>query len=186
VDILFIEEVKNIPLPISTILPACSLSPEYIVQSPTPPLWYPSPIAATTIQPPPTTDKAYLVDYSLFPHLFAEPSCTEAADTHPHLYTVVYECGEKIWCPQDKYIYCNPLGIIPQVQDLDDVSPLFVTPFRALTYHKVHIHSNHTLPAITICAKVCHHPSSLHFPFGYLEFSFVDSLKFIFGQFPTD
>ena len=97
-----------------------------------------------------------------------------------------YKCGEKIWCPQDEYIHHNPLSIIPQVQDLDNVSPLFVTSFQTLTYHKVYIQSNHTLPAITICTKVDCHPSSLHFPFGYLESSFVDSLKFIFGQFPAN
>ena len=123
---------------------------------------------------------------TLFPYLFADPSCTEASDTHPHLYTVVYECGEKIWCPQDEYIHHNPLGLIPQVQDLDTASPHFITPFRALTYHEVHIWSNYTLPAITICTKVGQHPSSLHFPFGYLELSFVDALKFRFRLFPPD
>jgi len=102
------------------------------------------------------------------------------------LYTVVYKRGEKIWCPQDKYIYCNPLSIIPRVQDLDEVSPLFVTPFHALTYHEVLIWAIHTLLSITLCTKVGHHPSSLHFPFRYLESSFVDSLKFLFGQFPPD
>ena len=30
------------------------------------------------------------------------------------------------------------------------------------------------------------HPHSASFPFGYLELSFVDSIKFIFGQFPPD
>jgi len=44
-DLPFIEEVKNILLPISAILPARSPSPEYIVRSPTPPLRYPSPVA---------------------------------------------------------------------------------------------------------------------------------------------
>jgi len=147
-DILFIEEVENIPLPISAVLPARSLLPEYIVRSPTPPLRYPSPVAAAaTIQPPPA------FDFTLFPNLFAEPPCLQGADTHPHLYTVVYEAGKKIWCPQDEYIYRNPLGIIPRVEDLDNLSPFYITPFRALTYHKVHIPSN-VLPAVTICAKV--------------------------------
>jgi len=120
------------------------------------------------------------------PATFAAPPCTKVADTHPHLYTVVYEHGEKIWCPQNEYIHRNPLGIIPQVQDLDEVSTLFVTPFHALTYHEVLIRAIHTLLPITICTKVGCHPSSLHFPFGYLESSFVDSLKFLFGQFPPD
>jgi len=50
-DLPFIEEVENIPPPISTVLPARSPSPEYVVWSPTPPLRYPSPIAATAVQP---------------------------------------------------------------------------------------------------------------------------------------
>ena len=28
------------------------------------------------------------------------------------------------------------------------------------------------------------HPASLHLPFGFLESLFIDSLKFLFGQFP--
>jgi len=183
-DVPFIEEVENIPPPISAVLPARSPSLEYVVRSPTPPLCYPSPVAAATVQPPPAINN-YQVDPTVFAHLFTDPACTEAANTHPHLYTVVYEGGRKIWCPQDEYIHRNPLGIIPRVQDLDLASPHFVTPFRALAYHKVHIRAQHTLPPITICAKVGCHPSSLHFPFGYIESSFVDSLKFIFGQFPA-
>jgi len=180
----FDEEVKNIPPPISTVLPARSPSPEYIVQNPTPPLCYLSPVAAAPVQPPPAVDN-YQVDLQVFGHLFANPACTEEANTHLHLYTVVYEAGKKVWCPQDEYVHCNPLGIIPRVQDLDHTSPHFVTPFRALAYHEVHIRANAVLPPITICAKVGRHPSSLHFPFSYIESSFVDSLKFIFGQFPA-
>jgi len=181
-DLPFIEEVENIPPPIFT--PARSPSPEYIVRSPTPPLHYPSPIATASVQPPPTVDN-YQVDLTTFGHLFANPTCTEEANTHPHLYTVVYEAGKKVWCPQDEYIHRNPLGLIPRVQDLDNASPHFVTPFRALAYHEVHIRANDVLPPVTICAKVGRHQSSLHFPFGYIESSFVDSLKFIFGQFPA-
>jgi len=183
-DIPFIEEVKNILPPISTVLPARSPSPEYIVWSPTPPLRYPSPVAAASIQSPPAVDN-YQVDLTIFGHLFADPTCTEEANTHPHLYTIVYEAGKKVWCPQDKYVHRNPLGIIPRVQDLDTHSPHFITPFHALAYHKVHIRANDVLPPVTIYAKVGCHPSSLHFPFGYIESSFVDLLKFIFGQFPT-
>jgi len=178
-ELPFIKEVENIPPPISAVLPARSPSPEYIVRSPTPPLHYPSPVAAAAVQPPPT------FDFTLFPNLFAEPPCLQGADTHLHLYTVVYEAGKKIWCPQDEYIHRNPLGIIPRVEDLDNHSPFYITPFWALTYHEVHIPSP-VLPAVTICAKVGRHPSSLHFPFGYLESSFIDSLKFLFGQFPPD
>jgi len=184
IDTPFIEEVENILPPISTVLPARSPSPEYIVRSPTPPLRYPSPIATASVQPPPAVDN-YQVDLTIFGHLFADPTCTKEANTHPHLYTVVYKAGKKVWCPQDKYVHRNPLGIIPRVQDLNTASPHFVTPFRALAYHKVHIQANDVLPPITICAKVGRHPSSLHFPFGYIESSFVDSLKCIFGQFPA-
>jgi len=56
-DLPFIEEVENIPPPIVAL--SRSPSPEYIVQSPTPPLRYPSPVATTTIQPPPTTNEAF-------------------------------------------------------------------------------------------------------------------------------
>jgi len=79
----------------------------------------------------------------------------------------------------------DTLGIIPQVQDLDATPPHFITPFRALAYHEVHIRINDILLPIAICAKVGWHPSSLYFPFGYIESSFVDSLKFIFRQFPA-
>jgi len=49
-DVPFIEEVENIPPPISAVLPARSPSPEYVVRSPTPPLRYPSPVAAAAVQ----------------------------------------------------------------------------------------------------------------------------------------
>ena len=111
--------------------------------------------------------------------------CTEGANIHLHLYTVVYEASRKVWCPQDEYVHRNPLGIIPRVQDLDAASPHFVTPFCALAYHEVHIRANAVLLPITICAKVGCHPSSLHFLFGYIESSFVDLLKYIFRQFPA-
>jgi len=35
-----------------------------------------------------------------------------------------------------------------------------------------------------MCAKVGRHPHSAHFPFGYLESSFLDSIKFLFSHFP--
>ena len=53
-----------------------------------------------------------------------------------------------------------------------------------MVYHKVTICPQHTLPLVTLCAKVGRHPASLHLPFGFLESSFVDSIKFLFGQFP--
>jgi len=95
-DLPFIEEVENIPPPIIAL--SRSPSPEYIVRSPTPPLCYPSPITATTIQPPPT-DETFQVDFDLFPHLFATPPCVGTTQRHPHLYTIVHRNGETIWCP---------------------------------------------------------------------------------------
>jgi len=75
-------------------------------------------------------------------------------------------------------------GDIPHGQTLNTANPNFITPFHSWVYHKVHIKAVNTLPLVTICAKVGLHPSSLLFPFGYLESSFVDSIKFLFGQFP--
>jgi len=183
-DIPFIEEVENIPPPISAVLPARSPSPEYIVRSPTPPLRYPSPITATTVQPPPTTDEAVQVDFDLFPHLFATPPCVGPAQHHPHLYTIVHRNGKTIWCPQEEFVSKDFLANIPRINNLDHLSPHFVTPFRALVCHEVVIRPQHTLPLVTLCAKVGRHPASLHLPFGFLESSFIDSLKFLFGQFP--
>jgi len=183
-DLPFIEEVKNIPPPISAVLPARSPSPEYIVRSPTPPLHYPSPIAAAAVQPPATPDDTYDIDFTLFPHLFAAPPCTNEAQSHPHQYTVLYEQGRTIWCPQEEFVSQDFLTNIPHTSALDNNTPHFVTPFRAKVYHEVQIRANHTLPSVTLCLKVGKHPSSLCFPFGYLESSFIDSLKFLFGQFP--
>jgi len=181
-NIPFIEEVENIPPPI--VAPAHSPSPKYIVWSPTPPLHYPSPVAAAAVQPPPTNDEAFQVDFDLFPHLFATPPCVATTQCHPHLYTIVHRNGETIWCPQEEFVSKDFLANIPCVNHLDHLSPHFVTPFRALVYHKVIIRPRHTLPSVTLCAKVGRHPASLHLPFGFLESSFVDSLKFLFGQFP--
>jgi len=182
----FIEEIENIPPPISAVLPARSPSPEYIVRSPTPPLRYPSPIVAAAVQPPPANDEVIQVNFDLFPHLFATPPCVEATQRHPHLYTVVHRNGQHIWCPQEEFVSKDFLANIPRVHHLDHLSPHFVTPFRALVYHEVLIRAIHTLPPVTLCAKVGRHPASLHLPFGFLESSFVDSLKFLFGQFPPD
>jgi len=182
----FIEEIENIPPPISAVLPARSPSPDYIVRSPTPPLRYPSPIVAAAVQPPPANDEVIQVNFDLFPHLFATPPCVEATQRHPHLYTVVHRNGQHIWCPQEEFVSKDFLANIPRVHHLNHLSPHFVTPFRALVYHEVLIRAIHTLPPVTLCAKVGRHPASLHLPFGFLESSFIDSLKFLFGQFPPD
>ena len=178
-----IEEVENIPLPISAVLPARSPtpalrypSPEYIVRSL-------SPVAATTIQPPAAVNEVPN-DFDLFPNLFAALPCTNPSPNHPHLYTVLHGQGRKIWCPQDEFIRKDFLADIPRGQTLDTANPNFVTPFRSRMYHEIYIKAISTLPPVTICAKVGLHPSSLLFPFGYLESSFVDSIKFLFGQFP--
>ena len=44
------------------------------------------------------------VENELFPHLWAVPPCTLANDIYPHQYTVIYECSEKIWYPQEEFI----------------------------------------------------------------------------------
>jgi len=183
-DVPFIEEIENIPPPISAVLPARSPSPEYIVRSPTPPLRYPSPVAAAAVQPPPANDETVQVNFDLFPHLFATPPCVEATQRHPHLYTIVHRNGQNIWCPQEEFVSKDFLANIPRVHHLDHLPTHFVTPFRALVYHEVLIRAVHTLPPVTLCAKVGRHPASLHLPFGFLESSFIDSLKFLFGQFP--
>ena len=183
-DLPFIEEVENILPPISAVLPARSPtpalhypSPEYLVRSP-------SPVAAAAAVQPPAALNEVPFDFDLFPNLFAAPPCTNPSPNHPYLYTVLHEQGRKVWCPQDEFIRKNFLTDIPRGQELDTTNPNFVTPFRSHVYHKVLIKVANTLPPVTICAKVGLHPSSLLFPFSYLESSFVDSIKFLFGQFP--
>ena len=122
--------------------------------------------------------------HELFPHLWAAPPCSFADNVHPHQYTIVYERGEKIWCLQEEFIFCNILGTIPHYTELDDHPAYFVTPFWALAYHHIQLAANSPLPNVHLCAKVGRHPPSLHFPFSYLESSFIDSLKFTFRRFP--
>jgi len=122
----------------------------------------------------------------LFPNLFHTPTCTFAVDRHPHQYTVVYDHGEKFWVPQEEFIERDSLRLIPHIPDLETHPVSFVTPFRADVFHNVWVNSNSPLPRINLCAKIGRHPHSASFPFGYLESSFVDSIKFLFGQFPPD
>jgi len=122
----------------------------------------------------------------LFPNLFHAPTCTLAVDRHPHQYTVVYDCGEKFWVPQEEFIERDFLRLIPCIPDLETYPVSFVTPFRADVFHNVWVNSNSPLPCINLCAKIGRHPHSASFPFGYLESSFVNSIKFLFGQFPPD
>jgi len=158
----------------------------------------PSPIVAAQVAtvlspaPEPHTPLVDLLPLSevpvadLFPNLFHAPACTFAVDRHPHQYTVVYDRGEKFWVPQEEFVTRDFLRLLPRVDDLHNHPVSFVTPFQADIFHNVWVKSNGPLPSINLCAKVGRHPHSTSFPFGYLESSFVDSIKFIFGQFPPD
>jgi len=122
----------------------------------------------------------------LFPNLFHAPTCTFAVDRHPHQYTVVYDRSEKFWVPQEEFVTHDFLRLLPCVNNLHNHPVSFVTPFWADIFHNVWVKSNGPLPSINLCAKVGRHPHSASFPFGYLESSFVNSIKFIFGQFPPE
>ena len=101
-------------------------------------------------------------------------------------YTVVYDRSEKFWVPQEEFVERDFLWLLPHVDNLHNHPVSFVTPFRADIFHNIWVKSNSPLPSINLCAKVGRHPHSASFPFGYLESSFVDSIKVIFGQFPPD
>jgi len=122
----------------------------------------------------------------LFPNLFAAPACTYAVDCHPHQYQVIYDRGEKFWVPSEEFVEWDFLRLLPCINDLDNHPVSLVTPFQADIFHNVWVKSNGPLPSVNLCAKVGRHPHSASFPFGYLESSFVDSIKFIFRQFPPD
>jgi len=140
----------------------------------------PAPLPSLPVEPPSDSVAA-----ALFPQLFTTPICTTAADCHPHQYTVVYQNNQKLWYPQEEFIDKDFLCLILLHSDIADYPAAYVTPFRAPTYHNILIHSFSTLlPPIHMCAKVGHHPHSTHFPFGYLESSFLDSIKFLFSRFP--
>ena len=161
-------------------------------RSPTPDLEYPPaedlPESANSPAPrspsyhprTPTPDPAV----HLYNHLFDLPPCLAATSRHPHLYRVFYESGDHFWAPQADHLTPNFLEQIPRVQDLEFANPNFVTPFRGLTYHDIRIPATDLLPSITLCAKIGLHPSSPLFPFGYIETSFIDSIKHLFAQFP--
>jgi len=123
---------------------------------------------------------------NLFPNLFAAPACTYTINRHPHQYQVVYDRSEKFWVPSEEFVEWNFLRLLPCVNDLDNHPVSFVTPFWADIFHSIWVKSNGPLPSVNLCAKVGRHPHSASFPFGYLESSFTDSIKFIFGQFPPD
>jgi len=169
VDHVSLEDIplENIPPPIVT-APAAALA------SPAPPSPTPLPIPAFY----PT------VDVGPFEYLFAAPPCL-TTNGHPHQYTVHYEQGRHIWFSSEELINSQFLNHIPRAQDLNtNAPPYFVTPFRADAHHSIHVHSDGALPPVHICAKVGKHLWSPKFPFGYIETTFLDSIKFVFSRFP--
>jgi len=165
------EDIPTAPLPLPVIE-----APVATVLSPTPKLRSPTSRVLPLLRKQPVAD--------LFPHLFNAPACTLAIDCHPYQYTIVYNCGEKYWVPQEEYVERDFLRLLPCIPDLETYAVSFVTPFHADIYHNVYIHAISCLPSIHICAKVGRHPHSASFPFGYLESSFINSIKFLFSQFP--
>jgi len=166
--------VKTLPEPIVFAPIHCVPSPH----SPTP--QPPAPLPSLPVELPSGSVAA-----NLFPQLFAAPVCTTATDRHPHQYTVVYQNDQKLWYPQEEFIDKDFLCLIPLYSDIADYPTAYVTPFRAPIYHNVLIHPFGTLLSpVHMCTKVGCHPHSAHFPFGYLELSFLDSIKFLFSRFP--
>jgi len=166
------EDIPAAPLP-----PPVVEAPIATVPSPAPESRQPTP-GVTLLSEVPLAD--------LFPNLFHAPACTYTVDRHPHQYQVVYDRGEKFWVPAEEFVQRDFLRLLPRIPDLETHPVSFVTPFRADVFHNVWVKSNGPLPSINLCAKVGRHPHSASFPFGYLESSFIDSIKFIFGQFPPD
>jgi len=169
VDHVLLKDIplENIPPPIVT-APAAALT------SPAPPS--PAPLPVQVFYP--------TVNVGPFEYLFTAPPCLPA-NGHPHQYTVHYEQGHHIWFSSEELVNSQFLNHIPRAQDLDtNAPPYFVTPFRADAHHSIHIHSDGALPPVHICAKVGKHLWSPQFPFGYIETTFLDSIKFVFSCFP--
>jgi len=161
-------------IPLENIPPPVIEAPVATVAAPVPL----SPIVPTLPEFHPT------IDVGPFDYLFAAPPCL-LAHSHPHQYTVHYKAGRHVWFSSEELISSQFLNTIPRVQDLHHVTaPFFVTPFRADTYHSINVHSDGALPLVHICAKVGKHPWSPNFPFGYIETTFLDSIKFVFSRFP--
>jgi len=169
-DHISIEDIpiENIPLPIVE-------APVATVTSPAPlsPASRPLPIFHPTVNVAP------------FEYLFAAPPCLPA-NGHPYQYTVHYEQDRHIWFSSEELVNSQFLNYLPWAQDLDTTTPpYFVTPFRANAHHSIHVHSDGALPPVHICAKVGKHPWSPNFPFGYIETTFLDLIKFVFSRFPS-
>ena len=179
VHLQFKEVIDRVPLadiPIENLPPAVVEAPVAVVLSPAPP--------TPVLQELPLPVIPLYAKHELFPHLWAAPLCSLANDVHPHQYTIIYKYGKKIWCPQEEFIFRDILETIPHYTELDNHPAYFVTPFCTLAYHHIQLAANSPLPNVHLCTKVGHHPPFLHFSFGYLESSFIDSLKFTFGHFP--
>jgi len=164
-------------------IPAAPL-PSPVVKAPVATVPSPAPESRQPTPEVPLLSEVPVAD--LFPNLFHAPACTYTVDRHPHQYQVVYDRGEKFWVPSEEFVQRDFLRLLPRITNLDNHPVSFVTPFWADIFHNVWVSSNSPLPSINLCAKVGRHPHSASFPFGYLESSFVDSIKFIFGQFPPN
>jgi len=159
--------IENIPLPIVE-------APVATVASPTPPS--PAPLPVPVFYP--------TVNITPFEYLFTTPPCLPT-NGHPHQYTVHYKQDRHVWFSSEELVNSRFLNYIPRAQDLDTTTPpYFVTPFRADAHHSIHVHSDSTLPPVHICAKVGKHLWSPNFPFGYIETTFLDLIKFVFSRFP--
>jgi len=159
--------IENIPLPTAA-------APVTTVASPALPS--PAPLPVLVFYP--------TVNVGPFEYLFAAPPCL-SANGHPHQYTVHHEQGRHIWFLSEELVNSQFLNYIPQAQDLNTTTPpYFVTPFHANAHHPIHIHSDGALPPVHICTKVGKHLWSPNFPFGYIETTFLDSIKFVFSRFP--
>jgi len=159
--------IKNIPPPIVAAPVATVASPAPLSPIPLPvPVFYPT------------------VNVAPFEYLFAAPPCLPAND-HPHQYMVHYEQDRHVWFSSEELVNSRFLDYIPRAQDLDTTTPpYFVTPFHADAHHSIHVHSDGALPLVHICAKVGKHLWSPNFPFGYIETTFLDLIKFVFSRFP--
>ena len=149
IHLQFEEVVDRVPLadiPVENLPPAVLEAPVAIVPLPAPP----TPI----LQELPLPVVPLYAEHELFPHLWAAPPCSLADDIYPHQYTVVYERSEKIWCPQEEFIFHDILSTIPCYTELDDHPTYFVTPFWALAYHHIQLAANGPLPNVHLCAKV--------------------------------
>jgi len=169
-----VDHVSIEDIPLENIPPPIAAAPVATVASPTPPSPAPLPVPVFYLT----------VDVGPFEYLFAAPPCLPA-NGHPHQYTVHYEQGRHIWFLSEELVNSQFLNYIPWAQDLDTAAPpYFITPFRADAHHSIHVHSDGALPPVHICAKIGKHPWSPNFPFGYIETTFLDSIKFVFSCFP--